>query len=152
MILEEDRLELEGMKEHREIEKARLELVDKLMKHDIYDINHYQFLQMQMDDSLMEELKRQLVAKFYKESKDVEILNELRFLLSKMDKQIWMKIRKGKLSLTQLKMRVLEKMDSYKHTFTDFDDIKDNLLPSMAKIDHKKAEQYIKAAFGKSVS
>jgi hypothetical protein len=41
MILEEDRLELEGMKEHREIEKARLELVDKLMKHDIYDINHY---------------------------------------------------------------------------------------------------------------
>ena len=91
---------------------------------------------MQMDDSLMEELKRQLVAKFYKESKDVEILNELRFLLSKMDKQIWIKIRKGKLSLTQLKMRVLEKMDSYKHTFTDFDDIKDNLLPSMAKIDH----------------
>ena len=33
-----------------------------------------------------------------------------------------------------------------------FDDIKDNLLPSMAKIDHVKAEQYIKAAFGKSVS
>ena len=56
------------------------------------------------------------------------------------------------MSLTQLKMRVLEKMDSYKHTFTDFDDIKDNLLPSMAKIDHVKAEQYIKAAFGKSVS
>lgn len=41
MLLEEDRLELKGMKEHREIEKVRLEKVDKLMNQDIYDINHY---------------------------------------------------------------------------------------------------------------
>ena len=65
LILEEDRLELQGIQEHREIEKARLELVEKLLNQEIYDINHYEFIRMQMDENLMEELKRQLVAKFY---------------------------------------------------------------------------------------
>ena len=49
--------------------------------------------------------------------------------MTKMDKDIWLNIRKGKITLKQLKTRILERMDGYKNKFTDFDDLKDKLVP-----------------------
>jgi len=42
-----------------------------------------------------------------------------------MDREIWLKIRKGKMTLKQIKTRVIERMDGYQRKYIEFDDIKD---------------------------
>jgi hypothetical protein len=98
----------------------------------------------------MEALKCRFVDKFYSDSKDTNLINELSFLFTQMDRDIWLKIRKGKMTLRQIKTRIIERMDGYRCKYREFDDIKDRLIPELQRIDEKKATKYLKAAYGKN--
>lgn len=150
-LAEEDRVERERNLRKKEAREQRQKMVDRLLNGDIFEYNRQEFGLLLRDDLLMEDLKRALVDKFYRDSKDYELLSELKFLLQNMDKEIWLNIRRGNLTLRQVKTRVIERMDGYQHRYNDFDDIKHQLPPEMDKIHTGKAMQYIKAAFGKDL-
>jgi hypothetical protein len=109
------------------------------MNDDIIDLNRPKFMELQADECLMEALKCRLVDKFYANSTEYALISELRFLFTQMDRDIWLKIRKGKMTLRQIKTRIIERMDGYKFHFAEFDDIKDQLIPDLQRVDEKKA-------------
>lgn len=83
------------------------------MHDDIIDLTRPKFLKLTADENLMEALKCKLVDKFYAKSTEYTLINELRFLFTQMDRGIWLKIRKGKMTLRQIKTRIIERMDGY---------------------------------------
>ena len=82
------------------------------------------------DVIIIDMLRREIVQRFYSDSPPEDLV-ELNFWLTKMDSSIWNQVRKGKLTLKQFGTRILERMDGYKHRFTDLDDIKHRLVPEL---------------------
>jgi hypothetical protein len=107
-------------------------MIERLLHDDIYDLNRPKFMALQADEILMEALKCRFVEKFYPNTpENVALINELSFLFTQMDREIWLKIRKGKMTLRQIKTRVIERMDGYQRKYIEFDDIKDQLIPEL---------------------
>ena len=58
----------------------------------------------------------------------------------------------GKYTLRQFKTRIIEKLNQNQVRYTDFDDIKGQLLTHLVDLDRKKVDEFAKAAYGKPLS
>jgi hypothetical protein len=124
-LFDQDRIELETLHAQKLAEQKREQVVDKLMHGDLADLNRVQFKLLLANDALLENLKARLLTAFYANSKEYGLQADLKFLLSQMDKDLWLGIRKGKMTLNQIKTRVYECIDGYRHKYVDLDDLKD---------------------------
>lgn len=74
-------------------------------------------------------------------------------LLRVMDKNLFQDVKEGRLTLNQLQMRVLEKVQgkSRSDKYICLDDLRASLDPSVLNFDNKEIEQYIKIVYRKEL-
>ena len=85
--------------------------------------------------------------KYYPLERDLNSLLKMREILSKSDKDLYRKIRSGKLTFRQVRARYLEKLNG--RPIVDYDDIKHLIRDELKNLDRTKVNEFSVCAFGK---
>ena len=95
----------------------------------------------------MDEFAKQVLEAFFPKDSNSPLALELKDILKKSDKEIYSRVRSGYLTIRQLKARVLEKANGNRFKCIVLDDIRDKVDEEYLNLDHKKVDEYLKAAF-----
>ena len=99
----------------------------------------------------MDELTKQVLATFFPNDGNSQIALELKDILKKTDKELYYRVRGGNLTIRQLKARALEKANGNRFECIVLDDIRDKVAEEYLNLDHKKVDEYLKAAFNQGL-